>query len=62
LICGNDEAAKKQVTAILKDFGWPTTDLGGIACSRYLEAMCIVWVLYGARTGQWGHAFKMLRK
>jgi 8-hydroxy-5-deazaflavin:NADPH oxidoreductase len=62
LICGNDEAAKKQVTALLKDFGWPTTDLGGIECSRYLEAMCIVWVLYGARTGGWNHAFKMLRK
>jgi predicted dinucleotide-binding enzyme len=62
LICGNDEAAKKQAAALLADFGWPTTDLGGIEASRYLEAMCIVWVLYAARTGQWNHAFKMLRK
>lgn len=63
LICGNDQGAKQQVTDLLKDFGWPnTTDLGGIECARYLEPMCIVWVLYGVRTGQWNHAFKMLRK
>ena len=61
-ICGNDQAAKQQVTELLKEFGWPTTDLGGIECARYLEAMCIVWCLYGGRTGQWNHAFKMLRK
>jgi predicted dinucleotide-binding enzyme len=61
-ICGNDEGAKRQVTELLKEFGWPTTDIGGIECSRYLEAMCIVWTLYGARTNQWNHAFKMLRK
>ena len=63
LICGNDEGAKKQMAGILKDFGWGAVyDLGGIEASRYLEAMCIVWVLYGARTGGWNHAFKLLRK
>jgi len=62
LICGNDEAAKKAVTDLLVDFGWPSTDLGGIECSRYLEAMCLVWVLYALKTGQWNHAFKLLRK
>jgi 8-hydroxy-5-deazaflavin:NADPH oxidoreductase len=62
LIAGNDEGAKKKTAEILEDFGWPTVDLGGIEASRYLEAMCIVWVLYGARTGGWNHAFKMLRK
>jgi predicted dinucleotide-binding enzyme len=61
-ICGNDAAAKQQVTALLTDFGWVTTDLGGIESSRYLEAMCMVWVLYAAKTNQWNHAFKMLRK
>jgi predicted dinucleotide-binding enzyme len=61
-ICGGDEGAKKKVTAILTEFGWNTTDLGGIECSRYLEAMCMVWVLYAARSNQWNHAFKMLRK
>jgi predicted dinucleotide-binding enzyme len=61
-ICGNDEEAKEKVRAILSDFGWGVVDLGGIEGSRYLEAMCIAWVLYGARTRTWNHAFKLLRK
>lgn len=59
-ICGDDDAAKASVDQILKGFGWGVIDVGGIAASHYLEAMCIVWVLHGARTGAWGHAFKML--
>ena len=59
-ICGNDDAAKAAVAEILKGFGWGVIDIGGIEASHYLEAMCIVWVLHGARSGQWGHAFKML--
>jgi len=62
LICGNDEAAKKRVAALLSDFGWIATDLGGIHAARHLEAMCMVWVLYGIATGGWNHAFKMLRQ
>ncbi len=61
-ICGNDEAAKKTVTEILNGFGWPTVDIGGIEGSRLLEPLCILWVLYGIRTGGWNHAFKMMRK
>jgi predicted dinucleotide-binding enzyme len=63
LICGNDADAKQTVTAILRDFGWAeVVDLGGIEASRYLEPLCLVWVLYGAKTGSWNHALKMLRK
>jgi hypothetical protein len=61
-ICGNDEGAKERVGAILKDFGWGVVDVGGIESSRYLEAMCMVWVLHGIRTNSWNHAFKLLRK
>lgn len=61
-IAGNDEGAKKEVTTILRDFGWPTVDIGGIEGSRYLEAMCMVWVLSAVRGGSWNQAFKMLRK
>jgi predicted dinucleotide-binding enzyme len=62
-IAGNDEGAKKTVTGILKDFGWGAVyDLGGIESSRYLEAMCMVWVLSAARDGNWNQAFKLLRK
>jgi predicted dinucleotide-binding enzyme len=62
-IAGNDEEAKTKVSAILKDFGWATVhDLGGIEASRYLEAMCMVWVLSAVRGGTWNQAFKLLRK
>ena len=60
--CGNDEGAKKRLGSLLTDFGWNPVDLGGIEVSRYLEAMCMVWVLYAFKQGGWNHAFKMLRK
>jgi predicted dinucleotide-binding enzyme len=61
-ICGNDDGAKQTVTGILKDFGWPAIDIGGIEGARLLEPLCILWVGYGIRTGTWNHAFKLLRK
>jgi predicted dinucleotide-binding enzyme len=61
-ICGNHDEAKKTVVRILSEFGWGCVDTGGIESSRYLEAMCLVWVLYGARTNTWNHAFKLLRR
>jgi predicted dinucleotide-binding enzyme len=60
--CGDDEDAKKRVATLLAEFGWNPVDLGGIQASRYLEGMCIVWVLYALKQGGWNHAFKMLRK
>lgn len=61
-IAGNDADAKKTVTDILKSFGWPSIDIGGIEGARLLEPMCVLWVGYGARTGTWNHAFRLLRK
>lgn len=62
-IAGNDDDAKAKVTDILKDFGWGTVhDLGDIEASRYLEAMCMVWVLSAIPGGNWNQAFKLLRK
>lgn len=60
--CGNDAAAKKTVSEICKNFGWPAIDIGGIEGARLLEPMCILWVVYGMRTGSWNHAFKLLSK
>jgi 8-hydroxy-5-deazaflavin:NADPH oxidoreductase len=60
--CGNDEGAKKTTTELLTAFGWNPVDIGGIEGARLLEPMCWLWVTYGARTGGWSHAFKMLRK
>ena len=59
-ICGNDDDAKKIVTQICQHFGWGVIDIGGIEGSRYLEPMCLTWVLHGFRSGTWQHAFKML--
>lgn len=62
-ICGNDTMAKEEVTKILNTFGWPyVTDIGDIAGSRELESLCILWVKYGVISGQWNHAFKVLKK
>jgi predicted dinucleotide-binding enzyme len=61
-ICGNDPGAKKTVADVLKKFGWPSIDIGNIEGSRLLEPMCILWVLYGAQSNSWNHAFKLLRK
>ena len=60
-IAGDDAGAKATVTKILNDFGWPRViDFGGIEASRWLEAMCIAWVLACSATGNWRQAFKLL--
>jgi 8-hydroxy-5-deazaflavin:NADPH oxidoreductase len=61
-VCGDDDGAKKQVAELLRDFGWETADVGGINASHYLEAMCLVWVMYAVKNGGWNHAFKLLKK
>ncbi len=62
LICGNDAAAKADVTNLLTSLGWSVIDLGGIEASRYLEPLALIWIVHGFRTGAWGHAFKILHK
>jgi predicted dinucleotide-binding enzyme len=59
-LCGNDDDAKKIVAQICAHFGWGVIDLGSIEGSRFLEPMCLTWVLHGIRSGSWRHAFKML--
>ncbi|PYQ31851.1 MAG: DNA-binding protein [Acidobacteria bacterium] len=61
-LCGNDAEGKKIVSQICEAFGWGVADIGGIESSRYLEPMCMTWVLYGVLSSSWGHAFKLLRK
>ncbi len=61
-ICGNSADAKKQVTQILKDFGWDVMDSGSIEASNALEGLCIIWCARGFLEGQWNHAFKLLKK
>jgi 8-hydroxy-5-deazaflavin:NADPH oxidoreductase len=50
LMCGNDDNAKKQVTAIVREwFGWKSViDLGGITASRVTEMYVPLWAtLFG---------------
>jgi len=61
-IGGNDADAKKLVSQVCDAFGWGVIDLGGIDASRYLEPMCMAWVVHGVISGTWAHAFKMLHK
>lgn len=60
MIAGDDAAAKAKVTEILRDFGWPTIDLGGIRSARWLEAMCMAWVLASMARKNWNQAFRLL--
>ena len=60
-LAGDDADAKERVAGLLRDTGWEVADLGGIAASRWLEAMCMAWVAYGATHGTWDHAFKLVR-
>jgi predicted dinucleotide-binding enzyme len=61
-ICGNDSRAKKKVTEILKSFGWPAIDIGGIEGARFIEPLAVVWIICGNPSGSWNHAFKLLCK
>jgi predicted dinucleotide-binding enzyme len=59
-ICGNDGGAKRQVTAILDQFGWETEDLGAAEAARAIEPLCMLWCIPGFRQNRWTHALKLL--
>lgn len=61
-IAGNDEAAKKTVTELAAELGWPTIDVGGIEGSRYLEPLAMLWIGHFIKYGNGDHAFALLRK
>lgn len=60
-ICGNSEAAKKEVSAILDQFDWETADMGGVEAARAIEPLCMLWCLPGFLRNEWTHAFKLLK-
>lgn len=61
MFIAGDDVGKRTVSKVLDDFGWDVVDLGGIESARYLEPMCLAWVMYGNNSGGWHHAFKLLR-
>lgn len=60
-ICGNDDAAKKTVSALLDQFGWETADMGKVEAARAIEPLCMLWCIPGFLRNEWTHAFKLLR-
>lgn len=60
-IAGNDSAAKADVARVVQDFGWRRpVDIGDISASRLLEALGMLWIVYGLRNNHWTHGFSLL--
>jgi 8-hydroxy-5-deazaflavin:NADPH oxidoreductase len=63
LIAGEDAEAKAQVGEWLAAWGWrKPVDMGGIAASRLLEALAVLWISYGVRNNHWAHGFSLLNQ
>ncbi len=60
-ICGNNQAAKKEVTNILDQFGWEAADMGKDTSARAIEPLCILWCIPGMNNNEWSHAFKLMK-
>lgn len=53
-ICGEDAQAKRMVTELLGELGWPVErvlDLGGIRAARATEAYLLLWLELFGRVG-----------
>ncbi len=61
-ICGDDDGAKKQVTALLAELGWEAEDAGKVEAARAIEPLCMLWCIPGFLRNDWVHAFKVLRR
>jgi predicted dinucleotide-binding enzyme len=60
-ICGDDEAAKREVAEILSLFGWEVEDMGPAHAARAIEPLCMLWCIPGFLRNDWMHAFKLVR-
>ena len=61
-LCGDNEAAKREVSGIITAFGWEPFDCGGIIAARAIEPLCMLWCLRGFQRNEWTHAFKLLTR
>ena len=63
LICGNNQTAKEEVTAILRQFGWSgAIDVGGIEDVRWLESLALLWMKAARTTQAWDSIFMLVRE
>src|SRR4030095_14897428 len=57
-ICGNDQDAKRIVTAVLDQLGGKTEDRAIVEAPRAIEPLCILWCIPGLVRNEWTHAYK----
>jgi len=60
-ICGNSASAKAEVSALLRQFGWESADMGMAQSARAIEPLCMLWCIPGLSQNKWAHAFKLLQ-
>jgi hypothetical protein len=60
-ICGNNEASKKEVAALLTRIGWDVEDMGNAEAARAIEPLCMLWCIPGIRENRWGHALRLMK-
>jgi predicted dinucleotide-binding enzyme len=62
-IAGNDDTAKKTITALAEQWGWKSIhDMGDITQSYLIEDLAMLWIRWGFLNNHWTHAFKLLKK
>lgn len=62
-IASDDEPAKQQVVALLRDFGWAEViDLGGLDACRAMEQLIPLWVQLDRRLGGPNFNFAVIRE
>jgi len=60
-ICGNDAAAKAEVTRLVEQFGHEAWDMGTAKAARAIEPLAMLWCIPGFLRNDWVRAFAMLR-
>jgi len=61
-ICGNDDAAKKTITALLREFGWKSiVDLGDITNARATEQLMPIWIRLWGKLGTADFNFRIVK-
>ncbi|SFV36577.1 hypothetical protein SAMN05216456_2567 [Devosia crocina] len=62
-IASDDEAAKSEVTALLRQFGWQDiVDLGDLSACRGMENIAAAWVPINSALGTTNFSFALIRK
>lgn len=61
--CGDDDAAKKKVNQLIKDFGYDPVDAGPLSSARLLEQLGFINISFGYKLNMGANqAFRLLRR